>query len=111
MTRETLLALAARLSSKQREALVRWPLDTPATIGGKITYCRSWIKASEVGAKGGTVASMQCFGGVDEKTFLAGPCLVTDDWSREGRMWALSDLGHSLAVHLRAACLVEGEGK
>lgn len=85
--------IAAGLSEAQKRALLRAPDDTPVEIGGKITLCRNWFRAKDVGAKGQTLSSLQVIQGVDPVTLECGPCLVTDDWSREGRLWSLTDLG------------------
>ncbi len=85
--------IAAGLSEAQRKALLRAPDHTPVEIGGEIVLCRNWFRAKEVGASGQTLSSMRCLGGVNPETLQGGPCLVSDDWSSEGRHWSLTDLG------------------
>lgn len=93
--------IASGLTEAQRRALVAFPADTPVEMAdGKTHYSRAWRKASELSVSGNTLVSLQCVGGVDPETLLAGPCLTTDDWSREGRHWSLTDLGLAVRAAL-----------
>lgn len=94
MTAPTPESIAARLSKAQRRALLAFPDDAPVEMAnGYTAKVRSWRKASELGVSGSTLLSMQVLGGVNPRTFEPGPMLTTDDWSREGRHWSLTDLG------------------
>ena len=97
--------IAAKLTEAQRRALLSFPSDTPVEMAnGQTHFSRAWAKASELGVSGNNLVSLQVVGGVDPKTFEAGPVLTTDDWSREGRHWSLTDLGLEVRHLLEQEC-------
>ena len=54
---------------------------------------RQWDRATDLGIHGGTLRSLNGFGGVHPRTLELGPILVTDDFGEEGRYWSLTDEG------------------
>jgi hypothetical protein len=85
-------AIAAKLTKAQRECLLA--MKPPGEFG------RVWRRARNIPAAGSTLSSLRGFGGVDPKTLLLGPILVTADYGPAGAYWSLTDDGLAVRVLL-----------
>jgi len=86
--------IARVLSEAQKKALLAFTPDHH--------YPGDYAKASELRVSGGTLSSMNGFGGVHPETLEIGPILVTPDRVREGTFWQITPLGLAVRAYLES---------
>ena len=94
-TEAEVAAIVAGLTKAQRACLMAMP--APDAHG------RRWRLARDIPAAGRTCSSLNGLGGVDPKTLLCGPILVTPNYGPAGTYWSLTTYGLLVRQHLIAA--------